>query len=459
MGKDKTSITPNIDSLIKKGVYFDQAISHGSCTIPSVASIMTSAHPFEALIQDDNIFTLNENIQNNIQNFENNGYFTYAIHQEVINFLGLSKIFQNTETYHDSSKLWNGLGQKIIQKLNSHTLKQPWLYYVHLYDLHLLAFSKKIRLEQGPIEIHNSKFGSNHHERLVSAMDNWIGKILENIDLEQTIVIITSDHGSEAGIYTKELDEFNDQNILDREYVPGKLFNFSHKIALNSPRFFLPIRKVISKFYSKRTFDLVNKKMDPKLDQVENLELRPYLKRIMKRSVKGISTVYDERFRIPLLFLGKNIPENKIVHKQVRSVDIFPTLMELLKFENISNGNRGVSLMPLFNDEPFQELPAFLDGSPNAPKFITEDLIGVRTSKFKYFRNKNFSNKHLYDLEVDPLEEHNIAEKKPDIVNKMESLLLDLQTDSGFNFKKTQKILEPNDEKHIEDELRKLGYL
>ena len=49
-GPKKTSITPNIDLLIKKGVYFDQTISPGSCSVPSIASIMTSLNPFEALI-------------------------------------------------------------------------------------------------------------------------------------------------------------------------------------------------------------------------------------------------------------------------------------------------------------------------------------------------------------------------------------------------------------------------
>ena len=143
-GPDKSSITPNIDSLIEKGVYFDQTICHGSCSVPSVASIMTSLHPFESLIQDDNIFTINSNKKNNIQNFIDNGYTTYALYQEVLNFLGLKKIFHNVETYHDSLKLWNGLADKIIDFLKSDNLKKPWLYYVQIYDLHLLADRKSV---------------------------------------------------------------------------------------------------------------------------------------------------------------------------------------------------------------------------------------------------------------------------------------------------------------------------
>ncbi len=459
-GYDKTSKTPNIDSLVKKGIYFNQTICHGSCTVPSVASIMTSLYPFEALIQDDNIFTINPKNRNNIQNFTDNGYTTYALHQEVLNFLGLEKIFQNIETYHDSSKLWNGLGQKIINFLKSDKIKQPWLYYVHLYDLHLLAYSKKTRLEEGPLQINNSKFGNNHHERLVSVMDEWIGKIIENVDLEKTLVIITSDHGSEAGIYTEKMDEFNDQNILLREYTPGNSYKFSHKIALLLPSFLMPLRKKLSRTYSNRSFNIVNKKIEPELERIEKLDLRPFEKRIMKRSVKGTSTVYDERYKVPLLFLGAGISTNKIIDQQVRSVDIFPTIIDLIKLDGAKTGKRGTSLLPLINNDSIKELPAFLDGSPNAPKFITENIVGVRTSEYKYFRNKNLKeNIHLYDLKNDPLEEYNIIEQKPDVANEMEFLLIELQSEHGFNFEKTDNLFDAEEEKKIEEELRKLGYI
>jgi len=459
-GSDKSSITPNIDSIIKKGVYFTQTICHGSCTVPSIASIMTSLHPFEALIQDDNIFTLNSNNPNNIQNFIDNGYTTYALHQEVLNFLGLEKIFHNIDTYYDSSKLWNGLGKKIIDFLKSDTLKQPWLYYVHLYDLHLLAYSKKTRLDEGPPQIHDSKFGSNHHERLVSAMDEWIGKIIENVNLENTLVVITSDHGGEAGIYTEKMQEFNDQNILAREYKPGITFGLSHKIALSFPTFLMPLRKKLSKVYSKRAFNIVNKKMEPELERVDKLNLQPFEKRIMKRSVKGTSTVYDERYKVPLLFLGAGVPLNKKINQQVRSVDIFPTIIDLIQLDNPKTGKRGTSLLPLIHNESMKELPAFLDGSPNAPKFISQNIVGVRTSEYKYFRNKNLQeNIHLYDLKNDPLEEYNIINEKPDVADKMESLLMDLQSEHGFNFEKTEQLFDAEEEKKIEAKLRKLGYI
>ena len=459
-GPEKTSITPNIDSLIKKGVYFPQTISHGSCSVPSIASLMTSLLPFEALVQDDNVFTINPKNRNNIQNFIDNGYTTYALHQEVLNFIGLKKIFHNIETYHDSLKLWNGLGEKIINFLKSDELKQPWLYYVQIYDLHLLAFSIKTRLEQGPPQIHDSKLGKNHHDRLVSVMDEWIGKIIETVDLEKTLVIITSDHGSEAGNYTPEMEKYNDQNIQAREYEHGNIFKLSHKIALSFPSFLLPLRKKLSRAYSKRALDITTKKLEPEFERVKKLDLRPIEKRTMLASAKGITGLYDERFKIPLLFLGPNIPSNKIIKQQASSIDIFPTILDLIKLGNPKTQKYSSSLCPLIYGESMKESPAYLDGSQNAPKFITNDLVGVRTSEYKYFKNKyHDEDRYLFDLKNDPLEEYNIVKKRPEIAKEMNELLLNFQGKNGFDFEKDIDLFDAEEERKIEEKLRKLGYM
>ena len=459
-GSGKTSITPNIDLLIEKGVYFNQTICQGSCTVPSIASIMTSLYPFEALVQDDNVFTINSKKRNNIQNFIDNGYTTYALHQEVLTFLGLKKIFDHVETYHDSLKLWNGLGDKIINFLKSDNLKKPWLYYVHIYDLHLLSSTIETRLKEGPPQIHDPKSGNNHYERLISAMDEWVGKIIENVDLEKTLVIITADHGFETGDYTQEMEEYRDRMIRIKEYKHGNIYKLSHKLVLSFPNFLLPLRKKLSGIYSKRAFNIVMKRREPEFKRLDKINLRPYEKRIMTKAVTDLIGLYDERYKVPLLFFGLDVPSNKKINQQVRSMDIFPTIMNLTQSDYVKTEKHGISLSPLMRGELIKELPAFLDGCKNAPKFIPNDLIGVRTSEYKYFKNKyHDENNHLYDLKNDPLEEYNIITKKPDIAKKMNELLLDLKDEHNFNPKKTDQLFDTEEEDNIEAELRKLGYI
>jgi arylsulfatase A-like enzyme len=66
-GSNKTSITPYLDDLIKNRTYFEQYVSSDPCTVPSVASTIPSLYPFECVVQDKNVFTINQNLENYIQ--------------------------------------------------------------------------------------------------------------------------------------------------------------------------------------------------------------------------------------------------------------------------------------------------------------------------------------------------------------------------------------------------------
>jgi len=85
------------------------------------------------------------------------------------------------------------------------------------------------------------------------------------------------------------------------------------------------------------------------------------------------------------------------------------------------------------------------------------DRIGIRTSKFKYFRNSNNPNKdiHLYDLENDPYENNNIAKNNSSITEKMENTLQELQKNSS----KLEENLSEEEDEIISEELKKMGYL
>lgn len=457
-GSNKTSITPYLDNLIKNGTYFEQCVSSAPCTVPSVASTITSLYPFECVVQDDNVFTINQKLENHISNLKNSGYTTYATFQEVIYFLGLDKIYDDAETYSVSAKLWNGLGEQIIEKLRN-KMQAPWFYYLHLYDLHLLSFPKEYRLKHGPKEITDEKYGINQYDRIISAIDPWLKKILETIDLQNTIVVITSDHGTEVASYSGALEDFNDKNIESRLHEPGKFFKVVQKMSKSIPKNMFPGKKKLAQLYTNRTQSQIKKKMLPKLDDIDQ-DVSPYEKRLMQTSIWGDAFVYDDRFRIPLLILGPKIPANKKIKQQVRSIDIFPTIFEVAELNKKLLGH-GKSLLPLIQDNVYDELPAFLEGAANAPKFVNKNIIGIRTSEFKYFRDKydNTIKVHLYDLKNDPLEENNIAKNNPSTVEKMEEILTKLQNDQGFDYEKSEQILDVDEEKKIEEELRKLGYM
>ena len=118
--------------------------------------------------------------------------------------------------------------------------------------------------------------------------------------------------------------------------------------------------------------------------------------------------------------LGKNIDKNRIFTKQVRLIDILPTLSYLTKTKLDYTLVDGKNLFPLKTEEIFKEEPAYVESNPMIDK-KSNDVIGIRTSHFKYFRDKDSSLRqvHLYDLINDPYEDKNIAPSNPELVNEM----------------------------------------
>ena len=104
-----------------------------------------------------------------------------------------------------------------------------------------------------------------------------------------------------------------------------------------------------------------------------------------------------------------------------------------------------------------EELSQYIESSHLSLDLETNDVIGIRSSEFKYFRDRNDqnSNVHLYNLKSDPHEDHNISYNNPEIVTKLENTLQNILKSSPQT---KQQVNEDNAEK-IEEELRKLGYV
>jgi len=462
-GNTKTSKTPNIDSWIKKGVYFSQAICSAQGTVPTVSSILTSLYPFECVVQAEETFVIDPKIKTFIHYLKENGYNTSSTFQNVISFLGLDKIFSSVDMYDvtfEDMKM-EKIHEKIIDKFSNNSLVEPWIHYLQVYDLHLLSFPIEYRLKNGTSEIDDKSYGANYFERIVSSMDIWLGKLLSKIDLENTLVIVTADHGLALSSYDKDLEIYHSENIKKRQHKPGKSFKYAHKIITKFPKSLMPLRKKLSKKYTQRVDSKILTQFEPEYERIDNLDISIFKKRLMKNAIWSYANVYDERFRVPLLFFGHGISSHKIIPQQVRSIDIFPTLLNLLQINFNQKEIQGQSLFPLIKGEKLEELPVLVEAAPNSPNFFQTNIIGVRTSNFKYFRNKYDKSKdaHLYNLKTDPLEENNIIEDNHDIVQNMEQILIKLQNERGFDNKKSQEIKDVEDGKIVEAELRKLGYV
>lgn len=425
-GDKKTSITPHLDYLIQNGIYFSQMISSAPASIPAVSSILTGLFPFKSLSLENDVYNLRKDIPTIIGILKNSGYDTIATIPNILKLMNLNHIFNEINSYDDQSTLYDGIGEKILEKFDSMNNDKPWVYYLHLNDIHGQAIFHKDFVHDN---FNDKKLGQNQYERMVSLMDPWIGKILDCVNLSNTLIILTADHGSDVASFDSEMEKIS--KSAKEKLVVEKNFSIKtgQKITSKLPGVFNPLRRKLSKQYRAKRSAIVEKQISPVLDKIESEEEDPYKKRLLKNMLKASTLPFDEKFRIPLIFCGYGITNHNIISQQIRSVDIFPTILELLKFEN-NYHIHGKSLMNYVLGKNASEQPAYIESHKNVNEGIFKNLVGIRTSKFKYFRNKDDPSQdlHLYDLENDPLEIKNISEDDKKIIPLMENLIKKIRT-------------------------------
>ncbi len=135
-----------------------------------------------------------------------------------------------------------------------------------------------------------------------------------------------------------------------------------------------------------------------------------------ERRIYGKRSFFDKSAKIPALFEGFGIPHGKIVSSPVSLLDIGPTVCEFAGTAfDIGDGK---SLVPFFRDTLYadddriviSQIAEKVDGSAEA-------ALMLRWKNYKYmqFHNEQIG-ALLFDMETDPLEEHNLADAMPELI-------------------------------------------
>ena len=405
-GTENNSIIPNLDYIKKNGVFFDHAISSADGTMLAYAGLFSGKHPFKTGMRSAKLTRL----CNTISYFEvlkNYDYNLYGcLPRLAASFEIIPEFENNDESFLDlfpdtSSKA----GEIILKKLEGN-MKEPWCFLVHVTNMHFPV--KK------PKGFEDEKFGSNNYEKQVSAIDAWIGKVLKKTDLEKTLVVITGDHGS----YIQSLK--NKSLEIDFQDNPNFQNNIA-KVSRRFPKFAEPLKL---KLFLMR--ERVNQKR--KRNKIQKLNLKPHETRgLLDQRGNTDRFLFDEKIRVPLFMIGSKINQCISISKQVRLIDVFPTICEIVGIPKWEEKVDGISLYPLLENKKMDDLIAYIESTPGVV-IETNNVIGIRTDKYKYFRNRNDANLdiHLFDLENDPFEDDNIAKESKEIVESMECKLQEI---------------------------------
>ena len=431
-GKTKTSKTPNIDRLIENGVYFDQHISVSDGSYTCMGAVFTSQYPFQSGITTVSAYSKSTKI---FDKFRKAGYKLYGTAPCTPFFINLLDSFDEKENFSKPGYLYpesgnnkeSKTGEFILERLDrikNGEIKEPWFYFIFLMDLHR---SVSYNL---PDDFNSEIFGETNYEKMVSMLDVWIGKFLERIDLENTLVILTSDHGE--FIPTPKVG--HELTYIPELFEPGKI------MKEKTPKFLHGIYGIGYRFLRYFAIPIKNQKYKKELTPIEQKSL----------NTRGHSSLWilpDDTVRTPLILSGNVIKnKNKIINQQIGSIDILPTIANIISIDFDYENAEGRSVLPLINGKKLEEKPIFIENAVRRNPTKPGNCIGVRTSDFKYYRARNNSKKKvsLYNLKQDPDEIVNIASERKDIVEKMEKLLEDIRKNSireeEINIKETQRI-------------------
>ena len=209
--------TPNMDRLARQGVVFENAISQGSWTRPSTASMMTGLYPSQNGVGTRwsktgegrlSARTLDPSIPTLAETLTANGHTTAFLGGSAV----LKPLFGVTRGF--THNLWRSIandGAVIVEDF------EQWIQterpessfcYMHFMDVHKPLPMETIpaRLDTG-LDLDLVKESKNelmsYYAAAVRRVDQHIGGVIRALEsegmLEDTLIILSADHGEELG--------------------------------------------------------------------------------------------------------------------------------------------------------------------------------------------------------------------------------------------------------------------
>src|ERR1035437_3704142 len=157
--------------------------------------------------------------------------------------------------------------------------------------------------------------------------------------------------------------------------------------------------------------------------------------------------LYDSTLRIAFLLGGPGVPARLRVKAQVRTIDLFPTLLELMGGK-APGGVQGTSLAPTFTGKPVAS-GSYLETLYPKINLGWAELRGIRTNLWKYIQAPK---PELYDLVKDPGETTNVI---GDHAAEVQQLKAHLKAAAGG----VEKVQTTMVDQRTMAQLKSLGYL
>lgn len=398
--------SPLIDSIARRGILFRNTVSQAPYTLSSHMSLLTSKYPSFHKVNYIKESRLDSQINTLAEYFYNYGYRTYAITGggQLSSDYGFAEGF---ETYIEFTTPLKDAIQKVQETINFIMTHQEssWFIFFHTYKPHA---------PYTPLSPYDKMFDPNYKGDVNGSLDTI------NAINSKKLHVIQRDIDHIVSLY--------DGEIRETDAALKILFNYLEKNKLH-----------------KRTLIVITSDHGEEFGEHGKVGIHSH-------------TLFDELILVPfILYCPGVFPEGKIIKEQVQSIDIMPTILDLVGIKTKDNTIQGASQIPLIN----KIKPKRHSSYAYSERLALDNyfLTSLRTTNFKHIfeDNKNTKNISLYyfDLQNDPREHYklNLTDGKAREFFSQIQFLIEERKIASMVQKKGKL-----DEKTIEI-LRTLGYI
>ncbi len=145
------------------------------------------------------------------------------------------------------------------------------------------------------------------------------------------------------------------------------------------------------------------------------------------KSIDHGATLYEEQLRVVMMMRFPNYTRRHDIQEPVRSIDLFPTVFDVLGLNGIPGVN-GQSLKPLMQGKNLN-LPVFAETDYR----LYRHLRSYKKNNYKLILDLQDGDKELYHLEKDPTETENISSSEPRRTYEMEQEIRKWMEESHTN--------------------------
>ncbi len=431
-GADRTAQTPNLHALADRGAVFTDLITANSMTIPCMTTMFTGMYPQRHGVRAMVGSRVSDDVPLLAEVLQANGYHTYAEATGPLNaFYRLDRGFDEYE-FRDGvkSSLLGEWGDSLIARFRDGEFDEPWFAYLHLWGVH--------RPRQISPEHNNAEYGRTEYDRAISSYDARLGHLFAALDLDNTLIVVTGDHGEKIPENDMENQvEFLKKSLSGRAAgKPGGRLTNQRRKAIAAAR--------ETWFSTARLLHRVGLLESP----------------LASMTGHGYH-VYDSLVRVPLVVSGPtNLPAGQVISDQVRQIDIAPTILDMVGLGNdVPHTVDGRSLRPLLDSAALDHVPAFIETCQNSRE--PSNFYGVRYQGWKYAFDATDPKvpAELYDLASDPLETHNLAAANPQKAAELRALIIQHLDHAQSGGVALTDDLSDDEMAGLAEHLKKLGYV